>query len=300
MSSETAAAGSSAAEGLTPAQKLMEQHDHHVTVEDVVDEEDVVHPPPSAAPKAAPSDAPATTMSEKAAGKQKAEDTPAPAKKAAAALNTSSEEAFPALGPAKPRAPASFAATWGKKPASVATNGINGSGQETGNADSRASTPASGNAAPASASGPALQKISLPGRSTERISFYPSQLIPRKDLKKPLNDIIRDINKRSKAKLEYKAGGADGKVIFEATGPVDDVRQSLKQIANELGSKVCHSHCTSLHELTVFSNPSRSRFPRLSAPSSSAVRVRRSRKSASAPAPAFRSRSQRPAKMKTL
>jgi hypothetical protein len=210
----------------------MEQHNHNVTVEDVVDEEDILHPPPTAAPKSDAPEAPATTMSEKAAGKQKAEDAPAPAKKAAASLNTSSEEAFPALGPAKPRAPA-VAATWGKKPASVA-NGINGNGQ-TGT-DSRASTPASGNAAPAT--GPALQKMSLPGRSTERISFYPSQLIPRRELKQPLPDIIRDINKRSKAKLEYKAGGADGKVVFEATGPVDDVRQSLKQIANELGSKV--------------------------------------------------------------
>jgi hypothetical protein len=243
MASETAAAASSAAEGLTPAQKLMEQHGHHVTVEDVVDEEDIVHPPPSAAPKTDASDAPATTLSEKAAGKQKAEDAPAPAKKAAAPLNMSSEEAFPALGPAKPRAPASFAATWGKKPASVGANGVNGSGQDASHPDSRASTPVSGIATPASASvgrGPALQKISLPGRSTERISFYPSQLIPRKELKKPLNDIIRDINKRSKAKLEYKAGGADGKVVFEATGPVDDVRQSLQQIANELGSKVWH------------------------------------------------------------
>ena len=242
MASQTAATGSSAAEGLTPAQKLMEQHDHHVTVEDVVDEEDVIHPPPSAASKTDGSDAPAATLSEKAAGKQRAEDPPAQAKKTSQNLNTSSEEAFPALGPAKPRAPASFAATWGKKPASVGANGINGSGQDPSNTDSRASTPASGLATPASASagrGPALQKMSLPGRSTERISFYPSQLIPRKELKKPLNDIIRDINKRSKAKLEYKAGGADGKVVFEATGPVDDVRQSLKQIANELGSKAC-------------------------------------------------------------
>jgi hypothetical protein len=238
MSSEAVATSSSAAEGLTPAQKLMEQHDHHVTVEDVVDEEDIIHPPPSATHKADTSDAPTATLSEKAAGKQKAEDTPAPAKKTNAPLNMSSEEAFPALGPAKPHAPPSFAATWGKKPASVGTNGVNGNGQTPSNPTSRAPTPASGMATPA------LQKMSIPGKSTERISFYPAQLIPRKDLKKPLPDIIRDINKRSKAKLEYKTGGADGKVVFEATGPVEDARKALKEIANELGSKVC-AFCSS-------------------------------------------------------
>jgi hypothetical protein len=238
MASEAVATGSSTAEGLTPAQKLMEQHDHHVTVEDVVDEEDIIHPPPSAAPKTDTADAPAAALSEKAAGKQKAEDAPAPAKKTNTPLNMSSEEAFPALGPAKPRTPAS-AATWGKKPASVGANGVNGGGQDPGSATSRASTPGSG------MSMPALQKMSIPGKSTERISFYPQQLIPRKELKKPLNDIIRDINKRSKAKLEYKSGGAEGKVVFEATGPVDDVRKSLKEIANELGSKV-------MLELSVF------------------------------------------------
>ncbi|KAF2680883.1 RNA binding effector protein-like protein Scp160 [Lentithecium fluviatile CBS 122367] len=239
MASEAVATGSST-EGLTPAQKLMEQHDHHVTVEDVVDEEDIAHPPPSTGSKTDSSDAPAAPLSEKAAGKQKAQDTPAPAKKTNAPLNMSSEEAFPALGPAKPRAPASFATSWGKKPASVNANGVNGSGQTPSNPTSRASTPASGMATPASVPGgrgPAQQKISLPGKETERIQFYPSQLIPRKDLKKPLNDIIRDINKRSKAKLECKVGGPDGVVVFEATGPRDAARQSLKEIANEVGSK---------------------------------------------------------------
>lgn len=79
--------------------------------------------------------------------------------------------------------------------------------------------------------------MNLPGKYTDKIQFHPSQLVPRKDLKKPLNDIIRDINKRSKAKLEYKPGGPGGFITFEATGPQDAVRQSLKDIANEVGSK---------------------------------------------------------------
>lgn len=243
MSSE-AVNSSSAAEGLTPAQKLMERHEHHPTVEDVVDEEDVAHPPPppSAPLKTDASDAPATTLSEKAAGKQKVEDAPAPSKKSPAnvSLNTASEEAFPALGPVKPRAPASVPPAWGKKPASVSTNGVNGSGLTPSTTTSRASTPASGMGTPVSmpvGRGPALPTMALPGKHMEQISFHPSQLIPRQQLKKPLNDIIRDINKRSKAKLEHKSGPG-GLVLFQATGPVDAVRQSLKDIANEIGSKV--------------------------------------------------------------
>lgn len=115
MASETVANGSSSvADGLTPAQKLMEQHDHHATVEEVVDEEDIAHPPPSATAPKTESDAP--TLSEKAAGKQKADDSVAPGKASSAnvPLNTASEELFPALGPTKPRTSAAVPPAWGK------------------------------------------------------------------------------------------------------------------------------------------------------------------------------------------
>lgn len=232
MASEAVA--SSATEGLTPAQKLMEQHDHHVQVEDVVDEEDIAHPPPSAK---ATSDA---SLSEKAAGKQKAESA-APRKPA---LNTSSEEAFPALGAVKPRAQAPVAPTWGKKPVSVTSNGVNGGA-------AGVSAPAPGASQPGPGRGPALPSMNIPGKHTERISFSPHQLTPRQQLKKPVNDIIRDINRRSKAKLEYKSGPS-GTVIFESTGPVEAVRQTLKEIANEVGSKVGipRLNCSSIWRLT--------------------------------------------------
>lgn len=255
MASQVTANGSaSATDGLTPAQKLMEQHEaHHATVEDTVDEDDVAHPPPSETVKsskteAADSSAPAT-MSEKAAGKQKAVDpVSAPTKKtpANAPLNTQSEELFPALGPAKPRGSVPVAPAWGKKPASLAANGVNGSanGMTPSTTSSRASTPASGMMTPGSygpsmtpGRGPNLPTMNLPGKHTERISFSPSQLIPRNQLKKPLADILRDINRRSKAKVEYKPGPG-GNIIFEGTGPVDAVRTALKDVANELGSKV--------------------------------------------------------------
>ncbi|KAF2117152.1 hypothetical protein BDV96DRAFT_571649 [Lophiotrema nucula] len=240
-SNPVANGGSSAAEDLTPAQKLMQQHeDHHATVEEVVDEEDIAHPPPSATSAPPIADAAADApLSEKAAGKQKAEEPAAPAKKPAVPFNTASEELFPALGPVKPR-PQAAVPTWGKKASSLAAGGPNGSANGTSTATSRASTPASSAGTPMSlpvGRGPALPTMNLPGKHREQISFHPTQLIPRNELKKPLNDIIRDINKRSKAKLEYKAGPS-GLVIFEATGPIDAVRESLKEIAKEVGKKL--------------------------------------------------------------
>jgi hypothetical protein len=122
-------ATASSAEGLTPAQQLQQQHDndHHVTVEDVPDEEDLAHPPPSTKPAA---DAP---LSEKAAGKQKAESAasvPAPAPKKPV-LNMASEELFPTLGSVKPRTNAS-PMKWGKMPAAVtSSNGLNGTAPST-------------------------------------------------------------------------------------------------------------------------------------------------------------------------
>ncbi|KAH8636858.1 hypothetical protein IG631_08693 [Alternaria alternata] len=270
MASEAVA--SSATEGLTPAQKLMQEHaDHHVTVEDVPDEDELAHAP--ASDTAAP-------LSEKAAGKQKADDAPAAPKKPA--LNTQSEEAFPALGPVKPRAQASVAPTWGKKPAAVTSNGVNGS--------------ATAQSAPTR--GPALPSMNIPGKHTERISLAAHQVAPRGELKKPINEIVRDINRRSKAKLDYKQG--QGALIFEATGPVEAVRQALKEVANEVGSKVSHL-CISMElKLTTTSNPSMSPSLPPFVPTSSVVKVPRSRKSASAPAPAFRSPRPSRARMRIL
>ena len=279
MASEAVA--SSAPEGLTPAQKLMQEHaDHHVTVEDVVDEEDVAHPPPAA--KSA--DDGSAPLSEKAAGKQKADAAPAAPKKPA--LNTSSEEAFPALGPVKPRAQAPVAPTWGKKPASVTSNGVNGAAASNG---SSAPMPIG--------RGPALPSMNIPGKHTERISLTTHQVAARSELKKPINEIVRDINRRSKAKLEYKQ--APGALVFEATGPVEAVRQALKEVANEVGSKVSQPASLVKPQLTLASNPSMSLSLPLFALTSSVVKDPRSRKSASAPVPASTSPSPRRARMKT-
>ncbi|EON68085.1 hypothetical protein W97_07233 [Coniosporium apollinis CBS 100218] len=220
MDSEASATTSAQAEGeLRPGQLLAKQHAEEearrqATVEDVVDEEDIAHPPPSATPRSG-------ELSEKAAGKKPAQE-----------LNTQSEEAFPALGAPKARA-AAVPSAWGGK----SSNGVNGGANgrpASSNVSSRASTPASGMMTPASTA--ASHTVSLPGRHTESIDFAPSQLQPRIQLKKPVQDVLRDINRGSKARVQMKQG-AGGRIIFEGQGPVEAVRQSLKEVAKELGAK---------------------------------------------------------------
>lgn len=246
---------------ISPAQRLQEKHTHDSThqpiVEDAVDEEDVAHPPPSA-PLKPPAVGEDTShhMSEKAAGKQRVKDEPTEptSSKVNAApanvLDTKSEDAFPALGGGpKPQTQSRVPMAWGtRKPLGVATavpNGINGQGPMSSATTSRASiattgrsTPGSGNSSmisqPRAPSVP--QHIPIPGRHSERIQFAPSQLLPRNQLKKPLQDVLRSINKSSKATVEMKPGPS-GTIIFEGTGPVDATRQALRDVAKELGSK---------------------------------------------------------------
>lgn len=248
---------------LTAAERLKEKHEadaaHRAMVEDAVDEEDIAHPPPSIHAQQPDAHVPilgsATgPMSEKVAGKQRADDkmTSPPATTngiGKGTFDTQSEESFPALGSGpKPPNAAPRTAAWGvQKPSSVhaVPNGINGHASLSRVPSSRASTPSSGILTPTSTNisvtpqqrGMSFpQTMQMPGRHSERISFTPAQLLPRNQLKKPLQEALRAINKSSKAKIDMKTG-ANGSVIFEGVGPVDATRQSLKDLAREVGSK---------------------------------------------------------------
>lgn len=72
----------------------------------------------------------------------------------------------------------------------------------------------------------------------EQLRLAPSQMLPRGQLKKPLRDILRDISKRSMANVDMR-GGPNGSIIFEGKGSADAVRQALKEVAQQVGSKVC-------------------------------------------------------------
>lgn len=248
MSAESATIANGSSE-LTAAQKLMQKHgaeveSHKPTVEEVIDEEDIAHPPPSMLVSSFSTPAPSqeAPSSEKAAGKQPAQDSPAPApvKKAPQQLNVNSQDAFPSLGAPKP-AQAAAAATWGKKPAAVnKANGLNGSsnGQPSpvaaAAASARSSAPSAGFGT--SASGSPSVGVQLPGRYTERLFMRADELVKNSEIKKPRKALINDLNKRVKAKVSM-IEAANG-INLEATGPNEDlVRNALKAAAKELGAK---------------------------------------------------------------
>ena len=250
------------------AEQLQQKHaassGHAPTVEEVPDEEDILHPPPSSLPGSTPSNSAATPvltsadapLSEKAMGKQKVQE-PAEASSTLKSLNgnvgfdTKSEELFPSLGSGtKPRDSAQVSSTWGaNKPASVShkvPNGINGHGSSlnattprSGPQKSGALKPASANiSAPVQARGPG-QPLSMPGRQVDKvqIQFQPYQLRPRQEMRKPIPELIREINKKSKAMVEMKPG-AGGIIYFTGQGPPDAIRKALQDLGREIGSKV--------------------------------------------------------------
>ena len=256
---------------MSAAEKLQQKHEvdhpHQPLIEDVLDEEDVLHPPPSqqghsetgSQPILEDSIAPVTKSDQSVAMDSppvvKSEPQPQPSqpkassqKAKATSIDTQSEELFPALGKSS-HAPVSShnSSAWGtKKPSPVKNgiNGVNGNGNASSLPSTGSSTPVSGGLAPATSNIPirgpshALnfpQKMQLPGKHVEKIQFAPSQLRPAKELKKPLAEIVRDINRRSKAQVEVKSG-PNRSLIFEGRGPVDATRQVLKDLAKEVGS----------------------------------------------------------------
>ena len=245
---------------MSAAEKLMKQHaekdeGHQPSVEDVPDEEYTLHPPPGGAaslpistdPSRVATPAAEPAMSAKAAGKQPMREQAQPTAPSKPSLDTKSEDAFPALGGPKTQPAAAAPTPWSRKPPSVGkaangmSNGMTNGNTASANLSSGTSTPLSGIVTPSSTApsqrGPTPQ-MNLPGRYSEQIQLHPNMMTPRNQLKKPVSDILRDINKRSKANVEMKAGPG-GVVVFEGTGPVDAVRVALKEVATQLCSKVC-------------------------------------------------------------
>jgi hypothetical protein len=227
------------------AEQLRQKHaedanaSHHVTVEDEPDEE-FTHQGD------APSDGAVlennsswnSTMSAKAAGKQKAED-PAPS----APLDTGSHELFPELGPPKTKSESGAVPVWSAK---NQANGQKSSGKGVANGSSGTASPASGPARnspaparePRSANSPgfSLPAMAIPGRNAETIILEPQYVTPRNQLKRPLPDIIKDMNRKSRANITM-SNMQNGKYKFEATGPQDVAQQALRDLVQQIGTK---------------------------------------------------------------
>ena len=260
-------------EATSMAETLLKRHEagsHRPTVEEIKDEEDVIHPPPSLDPQHRDDpiqskiieDVDSTEpMSAKAAGKQRAMDSPSANLSSTddkiVHLDTASEEMFPELGSGI-KAKAAVPGAWtSKKPSAPPVKKPNGVSTHINGApaisissviSSGASTPSSGMTTPSSSHasfpqagqphdmrGPAV--TSLPGRYTDRIIMRPQDMKPRSQLRKPVQDVLREINRRSKATIEMRTR-PEGGIAFEGRGPQNAVREALREIAKELGVKV--------------------------------------------------------------
>jgi hypothetical protein len=59
-------------------------------------------------------------------------------------------------------------------------------------------------------------------------------------LKRPIPDIIKDINRKSRATVSM-ATSTNGRYKFDATGPQDVAQQALKDLIAQIGTRVSPS-----------------------------------------------------------
>ncbi|KAK1782218.1 hypothetical protein QBC45DRAFT_7764 [Copromyces sp. CBS 386.78] len=200
------------------AAQLLQQHletasnagsSHRVLVEEVEDE-DLHKPVSSSETSAAPK--------------------PAPKPKT---LDTQSRELFPELGGPKPKASV-VAPIWGAK------NNANGStnGAAPANGTPQTSAPPSGVSTPIGSGrqGPRPHPLSIPGRNVETMLLDPPHILPRTQLKRPLPDILKDLNRKARANVTMHALG-NGQLRFDAVGPQEHATQALKDLINQIGTK---------------------------------------------------------------
>lgn len=202
---------------LSAAQKLQQKHAeaHPVTIQEVPDEDLPLKPTSDA------SGSWAAPMTAKAAGKQKESQ---PTK---SSLDTQSHDLFPELGGPKGKS-ANVAPIWGAK------NNANGKSNGASNGAPRSSISAGGAAAPAKATVPS---VSIPGRNVESVTLDPQFIMPRNQLKRPIADTIKDLNRKSRANITM-ATSSNGRLKFDATGPQDVAQQALKDLVQQIGTKV--------------------------------------------------------------
>ncbi|KAL5614849.1 hypothetical protein BROUX41_004931 [Berkeleyomyces rouxiae] len=142
------------------------------------------------------------------------EDLPSVKHSASSTIDLGDSEAFPELGPSKGKTIAT--PTWGSGPN-----------------DSASAPAAASDAAPVRTSVPA---VTIPGRNVEQVTVHPQDILPRDKLRRPIPDVIKDINRKSRAIISmFPLPG--GKIRFEATGPQDVAQQALKDLVQQIGTK---------------------------------------------------------------
>jgi hypothetical protein len=235
---------------LSAAQKLMQKHHdeaHKATIEEVPDEEDLKHgpEPTSSSVLESTEETPqsskwGTTMSTKAAGKQKEEV--APSKEKGPLFDTQSDESFPGLGGAqKPIQPMQTKPSWVAK--STPTGPAAANGKANGISTNGSSTPKSGINTPSSVvnqSAPRVAPQSLAGQIQLPILVLQKQeVLPRNQLKKPLLDILKDINKKLRTNITVTTGEGGVLEFRETSNQKEAVRnQAIRDLGAQIGAKV--------------------------------------------------------------
>lgn len=250
--------------GMTPAQKLLAQHEaaekakhipaefHKASVEDVVEDTDVVEGKlkGSTAPAVVDGDTngipkangDAGGMSETAKGKRKAQDGP----RKAQVLDTQSEELFPSLGSGPKPQPTPRAGAWGKQKVAasprMALNGnLNGASAVPSAISSGTSTPISGVATPISPTGYGFQRrnapsvVSLPGRDTQQPILLKSEI----DRSRGLQSVLDDIKRKLWVEIQTRETVTQDRpsLTFTVSGPAEQVKQAVSRISKELTSR---------------------------------------------------------------
>lgn len=161
-------------------------------------------------------------------------ETPAAPKPKPKTLDTQSRELFPELGGPKPKASV-VAPIWGAK---SNTNGST-NGAALANGTPQTSAPPSGVSTPIGSGrqGPGPHPLSIPGRNVETMLLDPPHILPRTQLKRPLPDILKDLNRKARANVTMHALG-NGQLRFDAVGPQEHATQALKDLVNQIGTKV--------------------------------------------------------------
>ena len=217
------------------AELMQEKHeavpDHHATIEDVVDEDDVEHPPPPHVDQSTDQSVNGLNnqpMSTKAAGKQRASGTPT-------TLDTNDEEAFPALGGGPKPRQATPASTWAPKPTS--NNLTNGSANGTNRpASSGASTPTSNRGYNVSSYaqsarpqqfGQAPQVQSLPGRFRYEFEILNSEV----DRERLSPQLLKAMSKKNNVAISTQSTNFGSSIKFIIEGPRVAVEKMIRIVA---------------------------------------------------------------------
>lgn len=218
-----------------------EHHEvHKPTIEEVPDEDDIIRrhdTPLSNSVLESPDDSeepelanrkPVRERYEKPATKAKKENQPMATK-----VDLSSKELFPELSAVKPQALA--VPSWGAgKSSASAGDSATASG---------AATPTSTNSSPFGGPG----TFNIPGQHRERVTFAQSDLMTRAQMKRPIPDILKDINRKLKVNITYNTG-EKGNLYFTAAGPTtSSVRQAIFELADRICVSVSHPF-SQLHE----------------------------------------------------